>query len=94
MTDEMRLAMLKADLQLMTNGVDAYLNQQLRATEQMIAREGIILTDSAEDEQLRIMYAAHLYRKRADDANAMPRMLRWALNNRLFSQKARVDDAT
>ena len=35
------------------------------------------------------MYAAYLYRKRADDAPVMPRMLRYALNNRLFSQKVR-----
>lgn len=43
--------------------------------------------DTVEDGQLVVMYAAYLYRKRADDAPVMPRMLRYALNNRLFSQK-------
>lgn len=94
MTEEIRLEMLKTDLQLMTQSVDAYLLTLLSAAEQMITREGITLTDSVEDEQLRIMYAAYLYRKRADSSNAMPRMLRWALNNRLFSQKAGAGDAT
>ena len=40
-----------------------------------------------EDGQLVEMYAAYLIRKRAT-AEGMPRMLRWALNNRLFGQKA------
>lgn len=94
MQEQQRLASLKLDLQLMTSAFDTYLQQLLDAAEQMITREGITLTESAEDENLRIMYAAYLYRKRADDTNAMPRMLRWALNNRLFSQKAGGTDAT
>lgn len=94
MQEQQRLASLKLDLQLMTSAFDTYLQQLLDAAEQRITREGITLTESAEDEHLRIMYAAYLYRKRADDTNAMPRMLRWALNNRLFSQKAGGTDAT
>lgn len=94
MHEQQRLALLKMDLQLMTPAFDAYLLQLLDSAEQMITREGVTLTQSAEDEQLRIMYAAYLYRKRADDTNAMPRMLRWALNNRLFSQKAGGTNAT
>lgn len=87
MTDEERLALLKIDLQLMTSAFDAYLLQLLEAAREMIAREGATLTQSAEDEQLLRMYAAYLYRKRAEDSPAMPRMLRWALNNRIFSEK-------
>lgn len=87
MTQNDLLILLKADLQLMTNAFDAYLVQLLEAAEQMITREGIILVDTAEDNQLRVMYAAYLYRKRADDSPVMPRMLRWALNNKLMSQK-------
>ena len=72
----------------------AYLQQAIGAAQSFIAREGIVLTDSVEDAQLVEMYAAYLVRKRADDPG-MPRMLRWALNNRLFGQKGRVtDDAT
>ena len=51
----------------------------------MIAREGVALTDSIEDAQLVILYAAYLFRKRATN-EGMPRMLRWALNNRIFSR--------
>lgn len=71
----------------------AYLTQAINAAIQMIAREGITLTTSAEDMQLVEMYAAYLVRKRAT-IEAMPRMLRWALNNRLFSQKAGGKNAT
>lgn len=90
MTREELIKLLKIDLQLMTSAFDGYLGQLLTAAEEMIAREGITLTSSAEDDQLRIMYAAYLYRKRAGDTPQMPRMLRWALNNRLFGQKAVV----
>ena len=64
----------------------AYLQQCISAAQQFITREGINLTDSIEDGQLVEMYAAYLVRKRAT-TEPMPRMLRWTLNNRLFSQK-------
>lgn len=64
----------------------AYLQQCISAARQFITREGIALTESIEDGQLIEMYAAYLVRKRAT-TEPMPRMLRWALNNRLFSQK-------
>lgn len=66
---------------------DDYINNLIVAAEQMISREGIVLTESIEDGNLVVMYAAYLYRKRAEDSPQMPRMLRYALNNRLFSQK-------
>lgn len=52
---------------------------------------------TAEDAQLIVMYAAWLYRKRGSanvyqPTDAMPRMLRFALNNRLISEKASVAD--
>lgn len=50
-----------------------------------------------DDANLIVMYASWLYRKRVDDslsgytsaisATGMPRMLRYTLNNRIFSQK-------
>ena len=60
-----------------------------------VAREGVVLTSpySVEDGQLIIMYAAYLFRKRATD-EGMPRMLRWALNNRIFGKKAGTENAT
>lgn len=69
----------------------AYLTQAISAAQAFITREGVALTDSIEDGQLVEMYAAYLVRKRAT-TEPMPRMLRWALNNRLFSRKAQVSD--
>lgn len=91
MTDETILAMLKVNLQIIAGNTlqDEYLRNLIATARQMITREGIMLTDSIEDGNLVVMYAAYLYRKRADDAPVMPRMLRYALNNRLFSQKVR-----
>lgn len=93
MTNAEILTMLQVDLgELYPNEQRAaYLTQAISAAQAFIAREGITLTDSIEDGQLVEMYAAYLVRKRAT-TEPMPRMLRWALNNRLFSQKAQVSD--
>lgn len=64
-----------------------YLSQVIDAAIAFITREGVTLEDTVEDLQLVEMYAAYLVRKR-NTTEAMPRMLRWALNNRLFSQKS------
>lgn len=94
MTDAEVLTMLQVDLgEFYPNEQrKEYLLQCINAAQSFIAREGIALTESAEDGQLVEMYAAYLVRKRAT-AEAMPRMLRWALNNRLFSQKASESNA-
>lgn len=83
------LTMLQADLGELYPSAQrlAFLQQAIEAAIGFIAREGVTLTSSAEDAQLVEMYAAYLVRKRAT-VEAMPRMLRWALNNRLFSQQA------
>lgn len=93
MTDAEILTMLQVDLgELYPNEQRAaYLAQAISAAQAFITREGVALTDSIEDGQLVEMYAAYLVRKRAT-TEPMPRMLRWALNNRLFSQKAQVSD--
>lgn len=90
MTDAELLTMLKADLEIIAENTtkDGYLAQLITAAKQYITREGATLNlDQMEDCNLVVMYAAWLYRKRAEDAPAMPRMLRWALNNRIFSEK-------
>lgn len=91
MTSADILTMLQVDLGELYPSPErqAYLQQAISAAQAFITREGISLTESIEDGQLVEMYAAYLVRKRAT-AEAMPRMLRWALNNRLFSQKAQV----
>lgn len=93
MTNAEILTMLRVDLgELYPNEQRAaYLTQAISAAQAFITREGVALTDSIEDGQLVEMYAAYLVRKRAT-TEPMPRMLRWALNNRLFSQKAQVSD--
>ena len=78
------MTLLKIDLGIIGTAYDPQLEQLLSAAQSFITREGVTLTDSVEDAQLIIMYAAYLYRKRATD-EGMPRMLRWALNNRIFS---------
>lgn len=84
-----KLLLLKMDLQITTTAYDELLSQMISSAEGMIAREGIVLdSKKAEDTQLVVMYAAYLYRRRRDENPAMPRPLRFALNNRLFSQKA------
>lgn len=85
MTRPELLSLLKIDLGIVGDAYDPQLDQLLSAAEGMIAREGVALSASLEDAQLLLMYAAYLYRKRATD-EGMPRMLRWALNNRLFSK--------
>ena len=88
MTDADILTVLRSDLGELFPSEQrlAYLTQAVNAAKEFIAREGVTLTDSVEDGQLVEMYAAYLVRKRATE-EAMPRMLRWALNNRLFSEK-------
>lgn len=95
MTDADILTMLQVDLGELypSEQRKAFLQQAIGAARAFIGREGINLTESIEDGQLVEMYAAYLVRKRATE-EAMPRMLRWALNNRLFSQKAGGQSAT
>lgn len=83
------LNMLKIDLGITGTAYDERLQQILASAAEMITREGIKLTDSAEDKQLQVAYAAWVWRRR-DSGAGMPRMLRYLLNNRLFSEKARV----
>lgn len=83
------LEMLKVDLGIKTNAYDDRLNIYLESAQTEILREGISLDLSdVGDMQLVVMYAAWTWRKRAD-GSGMPRMLRYALNNRLFSQKVK-----
>ena len=77
---------LKVDLGIMTTAYDDRLMQYLDHAEKEIAREGVTIGDRTDDGELTIMYAAWLWRRR-DGMEGMPRMLRYALNNRVFSGK-------
>jgi len=80
--------MLKVDLGITTYQYDERLQQIINSAKSMIEREGVTFEDelTAEDMQLIVMYAAWLWRRR-DTHEGMPRMIRWALNNRIFGEK-------
>ena len=87
MTDANILEMLKIDLGISTTAYDSRLSQYITSAKAEITREGITLkTTEVSDCSLVIMYAAWLWRKR-ESGEGMPRMIRYALNNRLFSEK-------
>ena len=93
MTDAQVTALLnslKVDLGILrTTAYDTRLTEIIKSSYQMIEREGASLdVDKLEDAQLVVMYSAYLWRKR-DSGEGMPRMLRWALNNRIFDEKAK-----
>ncbi len=85
--DELILKLLKMDLMIQSERLDDYLKVLVQTAKELISREGIDLQESYEDSLLVEMYAAYLYRKRKEDV-AMPRMLRFALNNRLLGESA------
>lgn len=102
MTDIEILEIVKTDLQIAVDGSEGAQAQalinRLRHTitlaKNSISREGVTLvnegeeTPSVEDSMLIAMYASWLYSKR-DKGEGMPRMLRYKLNNRILSEKAR-----
>ena len=99
MKDSDILTMLKTDLIISTTKVDVYLNNLIELAKAAIQKEGIVFEEiiesdrskgfSVEDGMLVQMYAAYLYRCRREENKAMPRSLRYELNNRLFSQKGK-----
>lgn len=91
MTDEIILAALKNDLLISSSAQDAYLSQLIAAARRNIEIEGITVADDVEDGMLVEMYAAYLYRARRENVG-MPRMLRWALNNRLLHEKGAANN--
>ena len=89
MTRDEKLPILKKDQQMLTSANDEYLLVLLDQAEKLIEREGVKLMDDIESDMLVIQYAAYLFRKRAGTETAMPRFLRFQINNLLFSQKGR-----
>ena len=98
-----KLAILKSNLQLLTNVQDEFLKFLLDAAAAAMAREGIAAEDTADYYACQIDYAAYLFRKRSGNTSsatmssgfapsggdtAMPRFLRRMMNNILMAQKA------
>lgn len=92
MTQADILLLLQADLSVLAPDETrlAQLTHLIQTAISFITREGVELEEpfSIEDGHLIVMYAAYLFRKRATE-EPMPRMLRWALNNRIFGEKAK-----
>ena len=90
MTSADILTAVKIDLGTKSTAYDERLSQMIEASKIEIAREGITLDlDNIDDCQLVIMYTGWLWRKRTD-GGGMPRMIRYALNNRILSEKMKV----
>ena len=86
------LSMVKIDLGIMTKAYDARLTQFIEASEKFIREEGADLDlEDSQDQHLVAMYAEWLWRRR-DNGEGMPRMIRYALNNRVLSRKMRESD--
>lgn len=82
------LEMLKVDLGIVTSAYDTRLTQYISYAKQSIREEGATLDlSSVADMQLVVMYAGWLWRRR-DTGEGMPRMLRYALNNKVLGGKA------
>lgn len=82
------LEMLKVDLGIVTSAYDTRLTQYISYAKQSIKEEGATLDlSSVADMQLVVMYAGWLWRRR-DTGEGMPRMLRYALNNKALGGKA------
>lgn len=81
------LSSLKFDLGITTTAYDERLEEYLTSAAAFIRREGVNTLDleNAEDAHLVVMYAAWLWRRR-ESGEGMPRMVRWALNNRIFAE--------
>ena len=85
MTEQTILELLKIDLGIKASAYDERLLALITSARNEIEREGV-LVDLDRDYDLIIMYAAWTWRRR-DTGEGMPRMLRYALNNRILADK-------
>lgn len=91
------LQQLKQNLEIPTAIRDEYLRQLIRTAKEVLTREGIPEPEEEngyyppEYQNLVVMYAAYYYRKRADDRQRMPDMLRYARNSYLMKVKMEAE---
>lgn len=92
------LQQLKQNLEIPTAIRDEYLMQLIKTAKAVLKREGIPEPEQVngyyppEYQNLVVMYAAYYYRKRADDTQRMPEMLRYARNSYLVKVKMEADE--
>lgn len=93
MNNEELLTVLKSDLQMITAANDGYLGGLLQLAQKLMQREGIVMDENnLEHQMVQVQYAAYLFRRRGGSETAMPRFLRYELNNLIFSRKGDADD--
>lgn len=86
------LELLKATLGISVDDYNTTLEAYINSAKEFIQREGITLTESDGDKLLVVAYAAWLWNSRLKtDKGEMPRLLRYNLNNRVFSEKMREE---
>lgn len=93
MTNNEILAMLKTDLQIAVGTQDSFLMSLIEQATAAVTTEGMTVQNTVQDGMLIEQYAAFLWRKRREDDVAMPRYLRWMLNNRIVAEKMGHDFA-
>ena len=81
------LVPMKVDLGIKSDAYDERLADQIRTAIQEITAEGATLQQTARDRNLVLMYAEWRWRCRVTQ-EPKGRMLRLALNNRIFGEKA------
>lgn len=89
MTDAQILEDVKVNLGISASAYNTALNDKIAAAKAFVVREGVLNYDplnKAEDAEITVMYAVWLWNRRTDPKAPMPRALRWALNNRVFSR--------
>lgn len=82
------LPALKVDLGISATVYDDRLTARLDTAMERITAAGVTLADTPADRDLVLMYAAWLWRGRVEQS-PMGRMLKVALNNRVFGEAAR-----
>lgn len=85
------LVPMKVDLGIKSDAYDARLLDQLSAAVEEISAEGATLSSTSRDLNLILMYAEWRWRCRVTQEPMGP-MLRKALNNRVFGEKARAGE--
>lgn len=87
------LSRLKVDIGIKgTTAYDERLQEIIESSYQSIIEEGVATLDASieRDIELIVMYSSWVWNSRRT-GDKMPQMLRWNLNNRIFSEKAKIN---
>lgn len=87
------LSRLKVDVGIKgTTAYDERLQQIIESSYQSIIEEGVATLDASNerDIELIVMYSSWVWNNRRT-GDKMSQMLRWNLNNRIFSEKAKIN---